>query len=127
MMEVVRPGLDTDRSYVPPMLRHGRTLAFCAYSLNPVPLPACLTQKQLGAHGMEDSGKDGWGGRIPANDNRSEREAEGGEHVAPMEKLDRVVLDITRLIGRQMAREDFARLQASAANDNAPHDGADED
>ncbi|MFD2440877.1 hypothetical protein ACFSS8_13765 [Paracoccus kondratievae] len=44
-----------------------------------------------------------------------------------MEKLDRVVLDIARLIGRQMAREDFARLQGLAANDNAPRREADED
>ena len=76
---------------------------------------------------MADSGKDGRGDWIPANDNGPEGEAEGGEHVAPLEKLDRVVLDIARLIGRQMAREDFARLQAIAANDNAPHNEADED
>jgi len=76
---------------------------------------------------MADSGKDGRGGRIPVNDNEPEGEAEGGEHVAPLEKLDRVVLDIARLIGRQMAREDFARLQAIAANDNAPRNEADED
>ena len=76
---------------------------------------------------MADSGKDGRGDWIPANDNGPEGEAEGGEHVAPLEKLDRVVLDIARLIGRQTAREDFARLQGLAANDNAPRDEADKD
>ncbi|GLK65321.1 MULTISPECIES: hypothetical protein [Paracoccus] len=76
---------------------------------------------------MADSGKGGWGGRIPANDNGPEGEAEGGEDSASLEKLDRVVLDIARLIGRQMAREDFARLQGLAANDNAPRREADED
>lgn len=76
---------------------------------------------------MDDDGKDGRGGKIPANDNGPEGEAEGGEPIAPLEKLDRVVLDIARLIGRQMAREDFARLQGLAANDNAPRNEADED
>jgi len=42
---------------------------------------------------MADSGKGGWGGRIPANDNGPEGEAEGGEDSASLEKLDRVVLD----------------------------------
>ncbi|BCG99866.1 hypothetical protein MesoLj131b_18660 [Mesorhizobium sp. 131-2-5] len=49
---------------------------------------------------------------VPANDN--------GDLVSPMAaaKLDRVVLDIARLIGRQLAREAFeVRL---AANDNRP-------
>ncbi|MDQ0390439.1 hypothetical protein [Labrys monachus] len=53
----------------------------------------------------------------PANDNGREP---GGEIDAagPSQRLDRVVLDIARLIGRQMAREDFERLRAD--NDNQP-------
>lgn len=30
------------------------------------------------------------------------------------------MLDIARLIGRQMAREDFERLRVATANDNSP-------
>ena len=40
-------------------------------------------------------------------------------------KLKAVVLTIARLIGRQIAREEFERL--SAANDNRPAPKADED
>lgn len=70
---------------------------------------------------MEDDGKDAQGAkRISANDNGPEGKAEGGEEIPPLQKLDRVVLDIARLIGRQMAREDFARLRAAASNDNKP-------
>lgn len=76
---------------------------------------------------MEDDGKEPQDGKRPANDNAPDGEAEGGKEMTPLRKLDRVVLDIARLIGRQMAREDFARLQASAANDNAPRKEADED
>lgn len=54
---------------------------------------------------------------VPANDN--------GDLVSPedrpekmLAKLDRVVLDIARLIGRQLAREAFDAEQA--ANDNRP-------
>ncbi|MDX3929848.1 MAG: hypothetical protein QHC90_29135 [Shinella sp.] len=65
-------------------------------------------------------------GEIPANDNsREPGEAEDGEDKAP--SLDRVVFDIARLIGRQMAREDFERLLAASANDNAPRKEADKD
>lgn len=40
-------------------------------------------------------------------------------------KLDAAVLTIARLIGRQIAREEFERL--SAANDNRPAPKADEE
>ncbi|WP_158500205.1 hypothetical protein [Sinorhizobium arboris] len=53
---------------------------------------------------MEDVGKGRRDQRPSANDNGPEGKAEGGEEIAPLQKLDRVVLDIARLIGRQMAR-----------------------
>lgn len=53
---------------------------------------------------------------VPANDNTPPN---GDEDIAPWQRLDRVVLDIARLIGRQMAREDFERLRAATANDNS--------
>lgn len=53
---------------------------------------------------------------LGANDNAlSNSDAD----IAPWQRLDRVVFDIARLIGRQMAREDFERLQSSTTNDNA--------
>jgi hypothetical protein len=51
-----------------------------------------------------------------ANDN-------GNAEVLP--RIDATVLRIARLIGRQMAREEFERL--SAANDNRPAPEADEE
>ena len=50
-----------------------------------------------------------------ANDN-------GGGGAQP--RIDAAVLRIARLIGRQMAREEFERL--SAANDNRPPDRRDD-
>ncbi len=50
-----------------------------------------------------------------ANDN-------GGGGARP--RIDAAVLRIARLIGRQMAREEFERL--SAANDNRPPDRSDD-
>ena len=35
-------------------------------------------------------------------------------------RIDAAVLTIARLIGRQIAREEFAKRMARAANDNAP-------
>lgn len=59
-------------------------------------------------------------GQGAANDNaRPENNAGGGveeTHRATGEKLERVVIDIARLIGRQMARADNAARVA--ANDN---------
>jgi len=52
----------------------------------------------------------------PANDNRR---AEGNADIAPWQRLDRAVLSLARLIGRQIAREQFGALQA--ANDNRRH------
>lgn len=57
---------------------------------------------------------------VPANDNTPPSDDTADEAIAPWEKLGRVVLDIARLIGRQMAREDFERLRAVTANDNSP-------
>ncbi|OHV67075.1 hypothetical protein LCM4577_26250 [Mesorhizobium sp. LCM 4577] len=55
---------------------------------------------------------------VPANDNGDLVGPEGcPEHVVAA-KLDRVVLDIARLVGRQLAREAFEAGQA--ANDNRP-------
>jgi hypothetical protein len=68
---------------------------------------------------MGDDGKRLPDGLAPANDNAwTPGEAEGSEDIAPRRKLDRVVFDIARLIGRQMARQDFERLRRAAANDN---------
>lgn len=59
---------------------------------------------------MKDDGKGPPERRKPANDN------DAGPDARTWRRLDQVVLDIARLIGRQMAREDFERL--TAANDN---------
>ena len=54
---------------------------------------------------------------VPANDNGDLASPEGHpENTAA--RLDRVVLDIARLIGRQLAREAFEA--GLAANDNRP-------
>ncbi|RWB71569.1 MAG: hypothetical protein EOQ50_21935 [Mesorhizobium sp.] len=52
---------------------------------------------------------------VPANDNG---DPERLPELTPAAKLDRVVLDIARLIGRQLAREAFET--GVAANDNRP-------
>ncbi|WP_142781664.1 hypothetical protein [Agrobacterium sp. T29] len=68
---------------------------------------------------MEDDRKGQPGGLSPANDNIPETgEAESGDDSAPSRKMDRLVLGLASLIGRQMARDDFERLMKSAANDN---------
>ncbi|MBZ9974190.1 MULTISPECIES: hypothetical protein [unclassified Mesorhizobium] len=55
---------------------------------------------------------------VPANDNGDLASPEGCPKNVAAAKLDRVMLDIARLIGRQLAREAFeVRL---AANDNRP-------
>ncbi|QCL95748.1 hypothetical protein [Agrobacterium tumefaciens] len=65
----------------------------------------------------------------PANDNRpldrgaSEVHSHVQAHASA--KLDAVVLSIARLIGRQMAREDFKALQAG--NDNRKARAVDDD
>lgn len=58
-------------------------------------------------------------GQGAVNDNARPADADGGVEYArraTREDLDRVVIDIARLIGRQMAREDHAARVA--ANDN---------
>lgn len=51
---------------------------------------------------------------VPANDNQGRDESDRQTR----QQVDRVVLTIARLIGRRIAREQFAAL--SAANDNGP-------
>ncbi|MFC3325606.1 hypothetical protein [Mesorhizobium cantuariense] len=55
---------------------------------------------------------------VPANDNGDLVDPEGRPENMAASKLDRVVLDIARLIGRQLARESFEA--GLAANDNRP-------
>lgn len=64
-----------------------------------------------------DRGGEG-GKRRPANDNRPPNGKDSGPSADALERVDRVVLTIARLIGRQIAREHFEALRA--ANDNAP-------
>lgn len=54
----------------------------------------------------------------PANDNHPPNGQDAGKGADASARLDRVVLTIARLIGRQIAREHFEALQA--ANDNRP-------
>lgn len=65
------------------------------------------------------------GRQKPANDNRPSGGQEGTNNADACERLDAVVLSIARLIGRQMAREDFAAR--IAANDNRKTKAADDD
>lgn len=54
--------------------------------------------------------------RASSNDN-----ANGGRQVeaSPARQYDMLVKDIARLIGRQIAKEDFERRRMAADNDNA--------
>lgn len=60
----------------------------------------------------------------PANDNRLPDGQESEGKAVASGKLDAAVLSIARLIGRQMAREDFAAR--IAANDNRSRNAADD-
>ncbi|HED1836790.1 MULTISPECIES: hypothetical protein [Hyphomicrobiales] len=64
---------------------------------------------------------------IPANGNTPPNGDIADADIAPWQRLDRVVFDIARLIGRQMAREDFERLRAATANDNVPRSAGDDE
>lgn len=55
---------------------------------------------------------------VPANDNGDLVSPEDRPELTAAAKVDRVVLDIARLIGRQLAREAFEVVLA--ANDNRP-------
>ena len=55
---------------------------------------------------------------VPANENGDLVGPEGRSELTVAAKVDRVVLDIARLIGRQMAREAFEA--GKVANDNRP-------
>ena len=66
---------------------------------------------------MAEETRTGLQALVPANDNGDLANREGRpENMAA--RLDRVVLDIARLIGRQLAREAFEA--GLAANDNRP-------
>lgn len=52
---------------------------------------------------------------VPANDNK---DASDQPDAGTWQRVDRAALTLARIIGRRMAREDFARLHA--ANDNRP-------
>ena len=65
--------------------------------------------------GMADETEQGHHGSAPANDNRRPGNA---PECAASQRVDRAALTLARLIGRRMAREQFAAL--SAANDNRP-------
>lgn len=72
------------------------------------------------------SDRKGDDGQEPANDNCSPDGKNAGNELHLSERVDKVVLSIARLIGKQMAREDFEQAMR-AANDNAPHEGGDDD
>ncbi|MCG8271151.1 hypothetical protein MIC97_06460 [Aquamicrobium sp. NLF2-7] len=81
---------------------------------------------------MENENKpppdEGW---KPANDNYQRLALDDDSDIPPWQRLDRVVLSIARLIGRQMVREDFERLRVANDNDpgtsDAAEDGAEKD
>jgi len=52
----------------------------------------------------------------PANDDGGT----GGDDVEMQRRDDALILTIARALGRQMAREEFARLRCGAVNDNRP-------
>ena len=60
--------------------------------------------------------------RIAANDNPGSQAGAGG---GPEARIDDAVMRLARLLGRQIAREQFARPEA--ANDNAPEKEAHEE
>lgn len=73
----------------------------------------------------EDRSDHAGAGKRPANDNDpSGQSRNDGGTVLPnpetLRRIDTVVLQLARLIGRRMAREDFAARIAAAANDNDP-------
>jgi len=67
--------------------------------------------------------RDPEGHPVAANDNGG---ADGPDPEA-LRKVNEVVLQFARIIGRRMAREDFAARTAKAANDNAPKCGDEQD
>ncbi|MFT4134724.1 hypothetical protein [Labrys sp. (in: a-proteobacteria)] len=72
----------------------------------------------LGSDLMAEETKTGPTPSAPSNDNSSLAGSNrAGEDSGPA-KLDRIVLDIARVVGRQLAREAFEKHQA--ANDNRP-------
>ena len=67
---------------------------------------------------MTSDSEGGDGKQRPANDNRPPNGQDTGQETDASARLDKVVLTVARLIGRQIAREHFEALQA--ANDNVP-------
>ena len=91
---------------------------FCPSAGNPTSIAGSPTPPRGGQRegaAMADEGIRE-GREKPANDNHLPDEQESASKPDASEKLDAVVLSIARLIGRQMAREEFAAR--IAANDN---------
>jgi hypothetical protein len=82
-------------------------------------LHARLTSEKA-SDGMVDGTEPEPDGVIPANDNRGPDGKQDEPDRETRRQLDQVALTIARLIGRRMAREQFAAL--NAANDNRPKD-----
>jgi hypothetical protein len=72
---------------------------------------------------MDDDTEPETDGTIAANDNQGPDGGRDEPGQKAQQQMDRVVLTIARLIGRRMAREQFAAF--SAANDNRPKDAQD--
>ena len=70
------------------------------------------------ATAMAEENRTGPQALVPANDNGDPASPEGRPENTAVARVDRVVLDIARLIGRQLAGEAFEA--GSAANDNRP-------
>ncbi len=64
---------------------------------------------------MSDEGRRSGKERRPANDNRNG----DGTNPEALRNVNDAALQLARIIGRRMAREDFAR-RIAAANDNSP-------
>ncbi|NTI39784.1 hypothetical protein G6L94_00710 [Agrobacterium rhizogenes] len=81
-----------------------------------------MSQEKGADNGMEEDRKRFPGGRIPANNEGpgpdldpepgKEEKDKGGDAPTPRERLDLLVLDIARLLGRQIARDEFERQRA---------------
>lgn len=103
--------------------RQGSASGFLALQSDCTAASCLLVSGNLRGSRMEDDREKLPGGRVLANDNQSRPvEEEGGDALEPAKRLERVVFDIARLIGRQLAREEFERIRAS--NDNQRGDPA---
>lgn len=64
---------------------------------------------------MEDDQSSPPAGTMPVKDNKSEIEAADRNDIARRAKIDAVLRDIARLLGRRMAREQFEQARSSSA------------